>query len=203
MGIRVNFATGFEIPPFWLQNRELVKEIKDYEVLQNMEQNYDHIQEINKDNDLRQQVMGVPHFDKISIKLETEPDLDEYWYALPIDPVISVTGKNRITRRNVMKTNEYTEHRGSVKELWSQDDYEVNIAGVIVSHRFPENNLRIIKNICEARQAVNVKSLLLGLLGITRITIEDFTFPFTKGQENQMYTIKAYSDDKFDLFVIN
>jgi hypothetical protein len=33
------------------------------------------------------------------------------------------------------------------------------------------------------------------------MAIEDYALPFTKGVENQMYTIKAYSDDMFDLLV--
>ncbi|MDR2652188.1 MAG: DUF6046 domain-containing protein [Prevotellaceae bacterium] len=197
MGLKIDFATGFDIPPYFLRNREVIRRFDIAGMINSEEKAIGAI----SDDELRQQVMGVPHYDKISLKLETEPDTDEYWYTLPIDPVISVTGRNAIVRRNVLKTNEYTAHRGSVKEIWSQDDYEVNIAGVLVFHKFPENNLRTLKNICEARQAINIKSQLLLVFGITRITIEDFSFPFTKGLENQMYTIKAYSDDKFDLLI--
>jgi hypothetical protein len=168
-----------------------------------MLQNIKTAQGVIDDDELHQHVLGKFHFDEVKIKFETEPDLDEYWYPLPLDPVISVTCKNLIVKRNIAKTNEDTIRRGSVKELWSQDDYEINIAGVVIgnSNRLPENNLRTIKNLCEARQALNIRSRLLALFGIFRITIEDFSFPFTKGLENQMYTIKAYSDDKFDLLV--
>jgi hypothetical protein len=198
MGIKVNFATGFEIPPYFLKNKEIIiSRIEDGKMSSNKETAIGAV----SDDELRQQILGVPHYDEVKIKLETEPDTDEYWFTLPIDPVISITGRNSVIKRNVLKTNEYTAHRGSVKEIWSQDDYEVNIAGSFVSHKFPENNLQILKNICEARQAVNVRSQLLGLFGITRITIEDFSFPFTKGLENQMYVIKAYSDDEFDLLI--
>ncbi|MDR0726405.1 MAG: DUF6046 domain-containing protein [Prevotellaceae bacterium] len=199
MGIKINFATGFEIPPYFLKNKEIIiSRINDANA------GSDRVTAMGaaSDEELRQQVLGVRHFDEVKIKLETEADIEENWYMLPVDPVISVVGRNQITRRNVLKTNEYVAHRGTVKEIWSQDDYEVNIAGSLVAHKFPENNLRILKNICEARQAVDIKSQLLGLFGITRVTIEDYSFPFTKGLENQMYTIKAYSDDRFDLLVM-
>jgi hypothetical protein len=39
------------------------------------------------------------------------------------------------------------------------------------------------------------------IFNIERLVIEDFSLPFTKGVENQMYTIKAYSDDLFDLLI--
>ncbi|MDR3287080.1 MAG: DUF6046 domain-containing protein [Prevotellaceae bacterium] len=199
MGLNINFATGFELPPFWLQNKEVVRKLDENSVFAS----HEYISRGIKDDNLKQELMGVRHFDKIEMKFENEPNLDENWYTLPLDPVISVTGKNIIARRNVAKINEDTIRRGSVKEIWSQGDYEVNIAGVLIGSKneLPENDLRTLKNICEARQAISIKSRLLEVFGIFRITIEDFSFPFTKGLENQMYTIKAYSDDKFDLLI--
>ena len=199
MALKVNFATGFEIPPYFLQNKEIVKRLEDNQVFES----YQYIQRGEVPDEIKQELLDVPHFDEVKIKFETEPDTDEYWFTLPLDPVISVAGKNIIVRRNVAKTDEYTVHRGSVKELWSQDDYEINIAGVFIGKtgELPERELRVLKNICEARLAMNIKSKLLGLFGIFKIVIEEFSFPFTKGMENQMYTIKAYSDDNFDLLI--
>jgi hypothetical protein len=201
MGIKINFATGFEIPPFWLKNKEIIGDIDKSSIFPV----FQYVKGMEDGDNLRQQAFGKFHFDHVRLKLETEPDLDEYWYPLPLDPVISITGKNTIVRRSVLKTDEYTVRRGAVKELWSQDDYEINIAGIIIGHDdlLPKNNLRILKNMCEARQAINIKSGLLSVFGIDRIVVEDFSFPFTKGMENQMYTIKAYSDDNFGLLVEN
>ena len=46
-------------------------------------------------------------------------------YAFPIDPFISVSFKNIITRRSVAKGDK----RGTVKERWTEDDAEINISG--------------------------------------------------------------------------
>jgi hypothetical protein len=40
---------------------------------------------------------------------------------------------------------------------------------------------------------------LLTTFNILKIAVESYSMSFTKGLENQMYTIKAYSDDAFDL----
>ena len=86
---------------------------------------------------------------------------------------------------------------------WAQDDYEINIAGVFMGENgeLPENDLRKFRRYCEARKLIEVQSDLFTLFNISQLAIESFELPFTKGVENQMYTIKAYSDDNFDLLV--
>jgi hypothetical protein len=93
--------------------------------------------------------------------------------------------------------------RGTIKEAWSQDDYEVNIAGVFIGENgeMPENDLRKFRRYCEERKLIDVESDLFCLFNINHLAVESFELPFTKGVENQMYTIKAYSDDTFDLLV--
>ena len=136
------------------------------------------------------------------VKLSSEDD--SKWWTLPLDPVISVSGKNTIIRRHVLKVDNTDDgtRRGTVKELWSQDDYEVNIAGVLIgAGDLPEDELRKLRGYMEARKVLNIQSRLLGLFGITRLAIEDYSLPFTKGMENQMYTIKGYSDDMEKLLI--
>ena len=53
-----------------------------------------------------------------------ETTLDDFKF--PLDPIISLASKNIITRRYVNKTKT----RGSIKERWSQDDWEITISGV-------------------------------------------------------------------------
>ena len=45
-----------------------------------------------------------------------------------------------------------------------------------------------------APRALKVYSPPLELLGINRIVIESFSFPFSKGEDVQAYEIKAFSD---------
>ncbi|MCL2130887.1 MAG: DUF6046 domain-containing protein [Lentimicrobiaceae bacterium] len=61
--------------------------------------------------------------------------------------------------------------------------------------QFPEQEIAKLRQYAEGRKTVMVLSNLFSLFNITKIAIEDFSIPFTKGVENQMYSIKAYSDD--------
>ena len=117
---------------------------------------------------------------------------------LPVDPLVSVSEKNIIARRYVAKS----ERRGSIKERWSMDDYEITISGVLMTDA--DNTLahyiQQLRHYCEAKESVVVVcDMLNSLYDVTRVSIESCDYPFTKGEENQMFTIKAYSDDLYDL----
>ena len=132
----------------------------------------------------------------ITFKLSNE--LSEDGFTLPVDPLIGVSGKNVIVRRYVSKSD----RRGSVKERWSQDDYDITITGVIVAKDAKElgDYVSKLKKYCEAKEAIHVTSdFLYSIYGIDRIAIESYEFPFTKGIENQAFSIKAYSDDLYEL----
>lgn len=127
-------------------------------------------------------------------------ELDGEQFKLPIDPIISVNGKNVITRRYVSKSD----MRGSIKESWSQDDYEISIYGVLMAENHEELMKQVVKlrEICEARTSVKVICDYLQNndgFNINDIAIESYDFPFTKGMENQSFSIRAYSDDGYSL----
>jgi len=125
---------------------------------------------------------------------------DESDFLLPIDPLVSISGKNIITRRYVSKSK----MRGSIKERWSQDDYSIQISGLLTSDdgfdvAYYEEQLRLF---CEASQSVGIVcNFLNSVFGIFKISIESYDFPFTKGIENQAFTINGYSDDNYTLLV--
>lgn len=130
-------------------------------------------------------------------------DIDGVEWRLPVDPLISVNGKNVIKRRYVSKAGK-DGRRGSVKECWSQDDYDITIAGVLIA----EDNASLIEmlnnlqKVYQKAEAVSVYCEFLNnanTFGIQKIAIESYDFPFTKGMENQSFTIKAYSDDSYEL----
>lgn len=119
-------------------------------------------------------------------------------WTLPIDPLISVSNKNVIKRRYVSKSK----MRGSIKECWSQDDCEVTIAGVIIGADAADcaDKVTKLRGICEKAEAVEIVcEYLNATFGISRIAVESCDFPFTKGVENQSFTIKAFSDDGYEL----
>ena len=126
--------------------------------------------------------------------------IDGEEWRLPVDPLVSVSGKNVIKRRYVAKSS----NRGSIKECWSQDDYDVNISGVIIAEDAVKlaEHLSNLRKVCNMAESVEIVSEFLNnpsTFGINRIAIESYDFPFTKGLENQSFTIKAYSDDSYML----
>jgi hypothetical protein len=126
-------------------------------------------------------------------------------YLLPYETMISINGKNQVVKRSVAKGNKIA---GKIKERWAQDDYDITITGVLigdyetgsVDNCFPVSDFRKLKEFMTAPQALFVNCEPLQLLGINKIVIEDFSFPFTKGENVQAYEIKAVSD--FDYLLV-
>lgn len=143
----------------------------------------------------------------------------EPWY-LPFEPMITIEGRNTLTRKSVSKTTEVSiplfganvdiaEHRlplgytrGTVKERLSPDDYVISVTGILfgkalIGNRedcFPVADFEKLRNILESKSEVQVFSFPLEKLGINYIAIEGFSFPFTKGENTQAYHFTAYSD---------
>ena len=182
----IDFAQPISLPPYWLNHPEVVRSMAD-----------------NLDQAEPQARLGVPCACPLLIRGANEAN----WWELPIEPVITINGKNTIVKRSVLKVaGTKGERRGTVKELWTQDDYEVNISGIFIAdeeHRLPERDIRRLRGYCEAREPLYVLSDLFTLFNIDRIVIEDYSFPFTHGMQNQMFSIKACSDnyDEKQLFV--
>ena len=116
-------------------------------------------------------------------------------YTFPLEPLVSVSGANKIVRRYVAKSK----RRGSIKELWSQDDYTITIGGVLtVDSQFCE--LKDVLECCVAEESIKmICPFTQEAFGITHIAIESYDFPFTKGTENYQFTIKGYSDEAYSL----
>ena len=118
--------------------------------------------------------------------------------TFPLDPVVSVNGKNVIARRYVAKGSV----TGSVKESWSQDDYEVTIAGSLIECDGEDLNNRLndLREILECGEVLAVYNDWLNSgLHINNLVVEAFSFPHTKGLQNQTYTIKCFSDSSINV----
>lgn len=127
------------------------------------------------------------------------PD-DSSFFLLPYEPMVSVTGKNNIVKRSIAKASNFI---GTIKEHWSQDDYQFNITGLLFGENensnnyqeaFPRQYFEDLKRYCTSPQGLIVQSPIFEMLGVDRIVVEDFNFPFTKGNNVQGYNIKAVSD---------
>lgn len=120
-------------------------------------------------------------------------------FKFPLDPIISLSSKNIIIRRYVNKSKT----RGSIKERWSQDDWDITISGMIIeADEDARNNIiNQLRSFCDIPKSVDVICDLLNRMDIQRIAIEGIDFPFTKGIENQAFSIKAYSDETYTLLI--
>lgn len=137
---------------------------------------------------------GVPMRCPLWMRLEGEE-----WWLLPYEPIVTVNGKNVIVKKQVVKGGV----RGSIKERWSQDDYQISISGILINPEgtgYPDKDVKQLRRLCEAAK-VQVMSPLLEIFSIDQIVIESFDFPFTSGPNNQAYTIGASSDEIYKLLL--
>lgn len=125
---------------------------------------------------------------------------DAEW-LFPIEPLMSISGKNVIVKRNVSKQYNY---RGTIKERWSEDDIAISIQGSFVHpdmKKYPADDVEKLMYYIRRKEALYVKNDLLQLLNVNQIVIESFSFPFSKGENVQNFTIDAVSDDLYELFI--
>lgn len=159
----------------------------------------DIITTVNNVNKIRESyaAFGVVH-SQMPLKLKRSSDRE--WFTFPVEPLVSISGKNIITRRTVVKSKE----QGTVKERWSQDDYDVTIQGIVTEEdqeKYPKGYIQSLLDLINERQAVEVDQEILFIFGIKCLAIESASFPHTKGLGNQNFEIKAYSDTPMELLI--
>lgn len=138
-------------------------------------------------------------------------DEGKTFFRLPYEPLISISGKNVIAKRRVAKWNAENAKQltGTIKERWAQDDYEITITGVLMGSLlrgnmedcFPRADFEKLKEVLTHAKQIKVNCAPLELLGINDIVVDDFSFPFTKGENVQAYGIKACSDFAYNLLL--
>lgn len=181
---------GGKVPPYWLFRDRLTNQVSsdDYSAVKNA-----------SDQELQDLVMsnanGVPMRSPLRMKLE-EKDAEEW--LVPLEPMLTVHGQNIIISRQVNKGKV----RGSIKERWSQDDYSINIEGILIGDdgQYPSYDVHKLRSFCEAGK-VSVINPLLEIFNISHIVIESWNIPFTAGSANQNYTINAKSDEIYKLLL--
>lgn len=181
--VRINKALGRygAIPPFFIPKKE------------------DIITKVYDANEIMDDYAAVGIIHSV-MPMRLKRPTDKEWFLLPLEPLVSVSGKNTIIRRKVAKSK----LNGTIKERWSQDDYEITIQGVVSGSdesKYPENYLRKLVELFDERQAVEVEQEILQVFGIHYLAIESASFPHTKGLNNQNYEIKAYSDNPVELLI--
>jgi hypothetical protein len=193
---------GLKLPPYWLYRKDLLRVVPSTDYSPDVVVSADDYEALRGMSDatlmdlVRTNALGLP----MQAPLSFYAGGDEY--LLPYEPVITVKGKNIITTRSVNKSSGQRSRRGTVKERWAQDDYSVDIEGVLIGRdgSYPSEDVVRLRKICE-QVAVEVRSPLLELFGINRLVIEEYEFEHTPGLANQEYSISAMSDDLHELLL--
>jgi hypothetical protein len=161
--------------------------------------NYGDVPTINLTKQNASSVFGTPVLDTIKVEAGTIPGTGESYdeYVFPVDPVVDINRAKHVVRTQVAGKN------GTVKELISLDDYDINIRGVLVNmdgDDLPHDAIADMKRMFELPVSLSVHSDLFQLLGIYNIVITDIKWPALEGYSNvQPYVITAYSDEPREL----
>jgi len=128
-------------------------------------------------------------------------------WVFPYEPMINISSGNNIVKRNVAKQGENL--IGTIKERWSRKDFDITVTGVLIGSImqgkpedcFPKDQFVQLFNFLKHAKELYVYSHPLELLGITKVVIEDYSFPFTKGENVQAYELKLVSDFDYELLL--
>jgi hypothetical protein len=172
---------------------------------------YNNLEYMNLEGDISWKADAPLSKEQQFFPLSLSINKGETFFRLPYEPLISISGKNVIAKRKVAKWNAENSKQltGTIKERWSQDDYEITITGVLMGSLlrgnmedcFPRADFEKLKKVLTHSKEIKVNCPPLELLGINSIAIDDFSFPFTKGENVQAYEIKACSDFSYNLLM--
>ncbi len=138
------------------------------------------------------QLLGTPQWFRVTLG----------GIVLPNAPLVTVTGAKTIVKTQVAG-GDFT-----VKEIIGLDDYRVNIKGIgvregqrdrgtntLVPNDFPEEILRDLVALYQRNEALDVSCQLLSYFGISRLVVEDISFPGIPGSQGYLaYELNAVSD---------
>lgn len=131
----------------------------------------------------------------------------ERW-LFPYEPMITISSGNTIIKRNVAKQGDKL--IGTIKERWNRKDFDITVTGVLMGSIttgkfedcFPRGQMQKLFDFLKHNKEFFIYCAPLEILGINKVVVEDYTFPFTKGENVQAYDLKLTSDDFYNLLVI-
>jgi hypothetical protein len=128
-------------------------------------------------------------------------------WLFPYEPMINISSGNNIVKRNVAKQGDKLV--GTIKERWSRKDFDIQVTGALIGSLisgsvddcFPKKQMIELFEYLKYNKEIYVFNPMLVELGIIKVVVEDYSFPFTKGENVQAYDIKLVSDYSYDLFI--
>lgn len=138
-------------------------------------------------------------------------DAQGRWYFMPVvfehkgkeyeipNAVISISGKKTIVETPL------TGRKGTVKELISLNDYEINVAGVALDKDFPESQISELKDLYNINEAVTLKCALTDIFmeEEDKVVIKSIDFAEMKGtgESAQIVKLNLVTDRSFELIL--
>lgn len=128
-------------------------------------------------------------------------------WTFPYEPMINISSGNNIIKRNVAKQGDKL--IGTIKERWSRKDFDITVTGVLIGSLmqgkvedcFPKAQMIALFEYLKFNKEIYIYCEPLEILGITKVVVEDYSFPFTKGENVQAYDIKLTSDYSYNLLI--
>jgi len=108
-----------------------------------------------------------------------------------------------INRPKVIQKTQIAGRNGSVKELISDDDFDIRLRGLIVNSDDdtpPEDGVRWFMETVAVPQAIQVECELFDWLGIDEVVVRDYSLFQVEGFQHIMaYTINLWSDEPVEV----
>jgi hypothetical protein len=132
---------------------------------------------------------------------------DSTRWVFPYEPMIDFGSGNNIVKRNVAKQGEKL--IGTIKERWNRKDFDITVTGVLIGSImqgkpedcFPKDQFIKLFEFLKHSKELFIYCHPLELAGITKVVVEDYRFPFTKGENVQAFELKLTSDYSYELLI--
>jgi hypothetical protein len=115
---------------------------------------------------------------------------------------VKISGKKTIVKTPL------AERQGTVKELYSIDDYSINLKGFFIDHKnrlFPEEDLDVLRQVFEVRGSFSIDNALINIMfgKEVKVVMESFELPEVEGGRKHVrpYNIQLETDSIFTLEV--
>lgn len=128
-------------------------------------------------------------------------------WTFPYEPMLSISSGNNVIKRNVAKQGDKL--IGSIKERWNRKDFDISVTGALFGSLlqgkpedcYPKKQLIELFEYLKFSKEIYINSYPLECVGVTKVVVEDYSFPFTKGENVQAYDIKLSSDFAYNLLI--
>jgi hypothetical protein len=151
-------------------------------------------------------VLGTPIIMPLTLKGGRYPvkdDQGQIQYVTFLDWEMPAASLIEINRAKVIQKTQIAGRNGSVKELISDDDFDIRIRGLIVnsdSDAPPEEGVRWFQEVVSVPQALRVDCELFDWLEIDEVVVYSYSLFQLEGFQHVMaYTLNLWSDSPVEV----